>query len=80
MPKISPTDCLCLGRARVGNRWVFSPYSPCCFQEHLTQFNPCDWKSLAPLQIFYNFIQTADLQKLSLLIREWPGALCSSVQ
>ena len=23
LPKNSPTDCLCLGRARVGNRWVF---------------------------------------------------------
>jgi hypothetical protein len=29
-----PADCLCLGRARVGNRrGTVSPYSPCCFQE-----------------------------------------------
>jgi hypothetical protein len=52
----------------------FSPYSPCCFQEYLIQFNPCHQKSLARLQIFYDFFQTADLAKLRSPIQEWPEA------
>src|SRR5581483_117494 len=31
---------VCLGRARVDNRWAtVSPYSPCCFQEYLHHLN-----------------------------------------
>jgi len=42
MAKTKSPPVVCLGRARVDNRWVtVSPYSPCCFQESLpvkTQF------------------------------------------
>ncbi len=37
---------VCLGRARVDNRWAtVSPYSPCCFQESLLGKNPSREKS-----------------------------------
>ena len=41
---------VCLGRARVDNRWAtVSPYSPCCFQESLLHKNPSREKSFACL-------------------------------
>src|SRR5882672_11452577 len=39
---------VCLGRARVDDRWAtVSPYSPCCFQELLESLNPALGESCA---------------------------------
>lgn len=44
---------VCLGRARVDDRWAtVSPYSPCCFQELFKRLNPVSGKSCALLENF----------------------------
>src|SRR5882724_8704759 len=47
-PQNKNPPVVCLGRARVDDRWAtVSPYSPCCFQEYLHSLNPIDGKSFA---------------------------------
>jgi hypothetical protein len=49
MAEFKNPSVVCLGRARVDNRWAtVSPYSPCCFQESLERKNPRRKKSFAP--------------------------------